>query len=253
MLRGIIIIRHFAPVRRPRERIDPMQKKKIGLLGGFSYASTLQYYNGLMELYYERAHDYYYPELVIYSLDFQKFTDMEDERRLDDYKEYILYGIDAIRRAGADFFAMTANSPHSVLEDIRPALPLPVVSIVDAVADEVQRQGLRKVLLTGIKYTMQMDFYQKGLAKRGIETIVPGDAHKDEINELIFGELVRGIIREETRERFKKIISAYDTEGVLLCCTELPLLLQQEHYENPLFDSMALHIKSIMDYALKEE
>ncbi len=230
-----------------------MQKKKIGLLGGFSYASTLQYYSRLMELYYERARDYYYPELVIYSLDFQKFTDMEDERRMEDYKTYIRYGIDAIERAGADFFAMTANSPHSVLDELRAELPLPVVSIVDAVAEAVEAKGLKKVLLTGIKYTMQMDFYQKGLAKRGIETIVPGDAHQDEINDIIFGELVRDIINDSTRERFKEIISSYETEGVLLCCTELPLLLQQEHFDRPLFDSMELHVRAIMDYALTEE
>ncbi len=229
-----------------------MQKKKIGLLGGFSYASTLQYYSRLMELYYDKEHDYYYPELVIYSLDFQKFTDMEDERRMEDYKAYIRYGIDAVDRAGADFFAMTANSPHSVLDEIRPDLPLPVVSIVDAVADAVAEKGLKKVLLTGIRYTMQMNFYQKGLAKRGIETIVPSDEHKDEINDIIFGELVRDIIMDSTRERFKEIISSYEAEGVLLCCTELPLLLQQEHYDRPLFDSMELHVRAIMDYALTE-
>ena len=230
-----------------------MKKKKIGLLGGFSYTSTLQYYKKLMEMYYERYQDYYYPELVIYSLDFQRFTDMENERRLEDYKSYIRYGIDNIKRAGADFFAMTANSPHSVLEEIRPELPIPVVSIVDAIAEEVKKQGLKKVLLTGIRYTMQSDFYQKGLAKYGIEVIVPDDAHKDEINDIIFNELCRDIILDDTREKFKKIISAYDAEGVLLCCTELPLLLQQKHYNKPVFDSMDIHCKAIIDYALPDD
>ena len=227
-----------------------MEKKKIGLLGGFSYASTLEYYNRLMELYYERAHDYHYPELIIYSLDFQKFTDMEDEMRMDDYRNYILYGADAIERAGADLLAMTANSPHSVLEDIRPQISLPVVSIVDAVAEAVRAAGLTKVLLTGIRYTMQSDFYQKGLSARGIRTLVPSPAHMDEINDMIFGELVRNIVKDETRDRFRAILDSYDVEGVLLCCTELPLLLKQDQYDKPLFDSMDLHIRAIMDYAL---
>lgn len=227
-----------------------MEKRKIGLLGGFSYASTLQYYNRIMELYYEQCNDYYYPELAIYSLDFQKFTDMEDEGRMEDYRQYIRYGIQNLNRSGVDFFAMTANSPHSVLEDIRTELPIPVVSIVDAVADAVQSKGLSKVLLTGIRYTMQSDFYQNGLGKRGIEVLVPEEAHQNEINGIIFGELCRNIIREKTRDRFKEIISAYDVEGVLLCCTELPLLLQQKDYEQPIFDSMELHCRAIINYAL---
>ena len=229
-----------------------MKKKVIGLLGGFSYVSTIEYYDKLMEGYYDRYHDYYYPELCIYSLDFQKFTDMEDQMRMDAYKDYILSGVNSLAKAGADFFAMTANSPHSVLEEIREKLPIPAVSIVDSVAEAVKTKGLKKVLLTGIKYTMDSDFYPVGLAKKGIETIVPSEEDKLQINEIIFSELCRNIVKDETREAFVRIISSYDAEGVLLCCTELPLLLKQEHYGKPVFDSMHIHIRSVLDYALAE-
>lgn len=230
-----------------------MRKKKIGLLGGFSYESTIQYFDNIMQLYYAKYKDYYFPEIVIYSVDFQKFTDMENEDRMDDYREYILDSINALKAAGVDFVAMTANSPHSVYEDIAPKAPVPMVSIVDSVADYAIAHGMKKLLLTGIKYTMNKTFYQEGLKKRGIEVIVPSDAHKDEINDIIFDELCIGIFKDSTRERFKEIIGEYVADGVILGCTELPLLLKQKDTDIPVISSMDVHCRSIIEYALSEE
>lgn len=227
-----------------------MEKKKIGLLGGFSYESTLQYYDNLMKLYYEQFHDYYYPELVIYSMDFQKFTDMENENRMDDYRKYILDAIHDLSAAGVDFVAMTANSPHSVYEDIAPLAPVPMLSIVDAVAEYALAHNMKKVLLTGIKYTMNSEFYPKGLAKHGIEVVIPSDEHKEEINDIIFGELCIGVFKNSTRERFKEIIGSYKADGVILGCTELPLLLHQEDTEIPVISSVDVHCKKIINYTL---
>jgi len=228
-----------------------MKKKKIGLLDGFSYESTLQYYDNLMKLYYDRFHDYYYPELVIYSMDFQKFTDMENENRMDDYRKYILDSIQDLANAGVDFVAMTANSPHSVYEDIAPLSPVPMVSIVDSVAEYAVTHNMKKVLLTGIKYTMDSPFYPLGLAKHGIQVVIPNDAHKSEIDKIIFDELCIGIFKDETRQRFIDIIKSYEADGTILGCTELPLLLHQEDTEIPLISSVDVHCKSIIDYTLE--
>ena len=230
-----------------------MEKKKIGLLGGFSYESTLQYYDNLMKLYYGQCRDYYYPELVIYSMDFQKFTDMENENRMDDYREYILGAINDLAAAGVDFVAMTANSPHSVYDDIAPKAPVPMISIVDAVAQYALAHNMKKVLLTGIKYTMNSEFYPKGLAKHGIEVIVPSDEDKDEINNIIFDELCIGVFKDSTRERFKEILGSYKMDGVILGCTELPLLLHQEDTKIPVISSVDVHCKAIIDYTLDQE
>lgn len=230
-----------------------MKKKKIGLLGGVSYESTIQYYDNLMQLYYAKYKDYYFPELVIYSMDFQKFTDMENEDRMDDYRKYILESVNALKASGVDFVAMTANSPHSVYEDIAPLAPVPMISIVDSVADYAIAQGMKKLLLTGIKYTMNKTFYQEGLSKRGIEVIVPSDEEKDEINNIIFDELCIGIFKDSTRERFKEIIGQYDTDGVILGCTELPMLLKQENTDIPLISSVDVHCRSILEYTLNQE
>lgn len=225
-------------------------KKKIGILGGISSASTIQYYRKIMDLYYRKHQDYYYPEMIIYSLDFQAFTDMENENRMEDYKDYILYGIKALSNAGAEFVAMSANSPHSVIEDIRSSSPLPFVSIVDSVAQQAIKSSLKKVLLTGIKYTMQSSFYQTGMAKYGVEVIVPDQNDQVEIDNIIFEELVLNIIKSDTRKRFKQIIAKYDVEGVILGCTELPLLLQQNESDIPLLDSMDIHCQDILRYSL---
>ena len=227
-------------------------KKRIGILGGFSYESTIQYYDNLMRLYYDKFHDYYYPELVIFSMDFQKFTDMENENRMDDYKEYILDSIQALKAAGVDFVAMSANSPHSVYDEIAPVSPVPMISIVDAVGEYAVEHKMKKVLLTGIKYTMNSTFYQKGLSKYGIEVVVPNDEHKNEINNIIFDELCIGIFKDTTRERFKEIISGYEADGVILGCTELPLLLHQEDTDIPVISSVDVHCKKIIEYTLGE-
>lgn len=227
-----------------------MEKKKIGILGGFSYESTIQYYDNLMRLYYDRFHDYYYPELVIYSMDFQKFTDMENENRMEDYKTYILQAINDLARAGVDFVAMSANSPHSVYDQIAPLAPVPMISIVDAVANYAVAHQMKTVLLTGIKYTMKSTFYPQGLARHGIKVIVPSEQDMDAINSIIFDELCIGIFKDETRRRFEQIISAYPADGVILGCTELPLLLHQEDTKIPLISSVDVHCQEIMRYTL---
>jgi aspartate racemase len=129
--------------------------KKIGILGGISYTSTLRYYEYLHELHYQHKGDYYYPEMVIESMNFQYFTDLENEGPQENYESYILKGLQDLQAAGSDFLIMAANSPHSVLADIRPHLAVPVLSIVDAVGRKAQSMGLKKLVLTGIRHTQR--------------------------------------------------------------------------------------------------
>ncbi|WP_312048175.1 aspartate/glutamate racemase family protein [Anaerotignum sp.] len=115
--------------------------KKFGIIGGINSASTLHYYKTLHDLFYNQYHHYYYPEIVIDSLNFQYFTDLENENRMDEYKQYIINSFHNLERAGADFAIMAANSPHSVLEDIRKDISIPVISIVDAVGQKAKDLG----------------------------------------------------------------------------------------------------------------
>lgn len=226
--------------------------KRIGILGGISLASTLAYYKTITDFYYDRFHDYYYPEILINSLNFQYFTDLEDQNRMEEYKAYILEGISRLEKAGADFVLMAANSPHSVLEEIRPQIALPVVSIVDAVAEKAQEMGLKTVLLTGIRYTMQRTFYQEGFRKYGIHVLVPNAQEQETINQIIFGELVIHKKTKAAQDAFKEILSRYKKDGVILGCTELPLLLEQGDVDFPLLNSLELHCRAALEAALKD-
>ncbi|KPU43474.1 putative amino-acid racemase [Oxobacter pfennigii] len=225
-------------------------KKKIGILGGISHTSTIKYYQTIMNLYYERFGNYYYPEIIIHSLDFQYFTDLENELKLQEYEDYIVYSIHCLENAGADFIIMAANSPHSVLSNVIKRACIPILSIVDAVGVEAQKKNLKKLLLTGIKYTMQSDFYKSGMRKYGIEVITPNDAEQNLINQIIFQELVLDNMLDKSRENFLEIINRYPADGVILGCTELPLLLDNKDTRIRLLNSLNLHCEMALNYAL---
>lgn len=224
--------------------------KKIGILGGISLSSTIEYYRSITSLYYERFADYYYPEIVVNSLNFQYFTDLENSGKMDEYKAYILKGLLDLKNAGADFAIMAANSPHSVLNQILDKSPLPILSIMESVAKRALELGIRRILLTGILYTMNSDFYPKELERYGIETILPNNEEKSVINNIIFQELVLGRISSQSKERFLSIINAYYIDAVLLGCTELPQLISQQDTKKILLNSLEIHSKDALKYAL---
>jgi len=225
-------------------------KKKIGIVGGISLASTIQYYRTITDLYFKQFGDYYYPEIIIDSLDFQYFTDLENENKMPEYIDYIVKSTGNLEKAGADFIIMAANSPHSVFDEVEKRTKLPMISIVDTVTKNALANGLKNVLLTGIKYTMQSDFYSKGFAKLGMKVIVPCEEHQNKINDIIFGELVVNKFLAETRKKFLDIINSYNADGVILGCTELPLLLSQNDTNVRLLDSLALHCQAALQYSI---
>jgi aspartate racemase len=227
--------------------------KVIGILGGISPASTAACYQRIIARYLERNGDYHFPEIVLYSLDFQRFTDLEHRQDPEELIAEIVRGIQVLERAGADFAIMAANSPHAVFDQVSPRVRIPLLSIVDPTAREAARRELKSLLLLGIKFTMQSDFYAKALARYGIKVGVPSLEHQDEIEALIFGELVRNVISDQSRGRLLEIIRGYNPGGVILGCTELPLLLQARHTSVPLLDTLALHADAALEYAMGGE
>lgn len=226
--------------------------KKIGIVGGISSASTAQYYTLLHDLFYQKNRHYYYPEIVVDSLNFQYFTDLENENRMEEYEAYILQSIQNLKAAGADFAIMAANSPHSVLENIRDRAALPVLSIVDAVGRRAQEMGCKKLLLTGIAYTMNRTFYQEGLAKYGIEVLVPDDEEKKMIDDIIFSELCINVFTEESRAKFLAIAGRYPVDAVILGCTELPLLITADTEDIKTLNTLRIHCEETLRFACEE-
>ena len=224
--------------------------RRIGVLGGISHESTMRYYGLIHEKYYQRRGNYHYPEVVIFSLDFQRFTDLEARGDADGYIEYIMEGIRSLEKAGADFIVMAANSPHSVFEEVEEMCRVPMISIVEATAERAEREGMRTLLLTGIKFTMQSTFYQDVFRRRRIEVVTPSDEEQEEINSIIFGELVLGVFREESRRRLLEIVESRDVDGVILGCTELPLIISQEDTNVRLLDTVEIHVDAALELSL---
>ncbi|MCL2767764.1 MAG: amino acid racemase [Synergistaceae bacterium] len=227
-------------------------KKKIGIIGGISSASTIQYYRTITDLYFKQFNNYYYPEIIIDSLDFQYFTDLENENKKQEYIDYIVRSTNNLEKAGAGFIIMAANSPHSVFEEVKKQTNLPMISIVDTAAVYALKNNLKKVLLTGIKYTMQSDFYPKGFNKLGIEVVIPSEEHKSIINDIIFSELVINKFLNETKKQFLGIINSYYVDGVILGCTELPLLVNQNDTNIKLLDTLSLHCDAALQFCINE-
>jgi len=222
--------------------------KRIGILGGMSYESTIKYYDLLLEKYHERFNDYHYPEVLIFSLNFQKLIDLEFGETREKYIEYLMTGINSLENAGVSFIIMAANSPHEVYEDLMNRSKVPILSIVKATIGKAKQEKLYKLLLLGIKFTMQSTFYQKYAKKFDIDVITPSDEEQDKINKIIFNELVIGFFKQESKNILLHIINEYKTDGVILGCTELPLIINQNDIKIRLLDTVELHVEVALNY-----
>lgn len=236
---------------KTRECVKGMVNK-IGILGGISYESTIKYYEMILEKYYERYPNYHYPEIIIYSLDFQRLTDLENYKEKEKYIEYLMSGIKSLEKAGVSFIIIAANSPHAVYEDLERMSKVPILSIIKATAEKAKQENMKNLLLLGIKFTMQSTFYQKYFRKLGMEVITPSEEEQDVINKIIFDELVIGFFKQESKKQLIQIISNYsDIDGVILGCTELPLILTQSDTDIKLLDTLELHVDATLNYFFK--
>ena len=223
---------------------------RIGILGGMSYESTIKYYDLILQKYFEKYNDYNYPEVVIFSLNFQKVIDYELGNEKEKYVEYLMSGIKSLENAGVSFIVMSANSPHAVYEDLEKLSNVPILSIVKVTIQKAKSANMKTLLLLGIKFTMQSTFYQIYSKKLGIEIITPSEAEQDEIDKIIFDELVIGFYRQESKETLLQILNNYDVDGVILGCTELPLILSQKDTKIRLLDTVELHVEATLNHHL---
>jgi len=225
--------------------------KKIGILGGMSYESTIKYYDLILQNYYNSYNDYNYPEILIYSLNFQKVIDYELGNDTPKYIDYLMSGINSLQKGGADFIIMAANSPHAVYDDLIKKTNLPILSIVEATAEKALEMGLNKLLLIGIKFTMQSSFYQRIFENSNMRVITPEDIEQDLIDQIIFDELVIGKFKNESKQKLLEIIHNYEVDGVILGCTELPLIFHKNDTSIKLLDTIEIHVEAALKYAMK--
>jgi amino-acid racemase len=227
----------------------------IGLLGGMTWHSTIEYYRLINAGVQARLGASHSARCVLYSVEFEEVERLQEA---GDWAALNAFMVDAalrVEKAGAEFLLICANTMHRTAPQVEAALSIPLLHIADVTAAEIRKRGLTTVGLLGTRYTMELDFYRERLETRhGLRVLVPEAADRQTVHDIIYDELGRGIIREASRDTYMSIIRGLQdrgAEGVILGCTEIPLLIKQEDYPLPLFDTTALHAAAAVNCALQ--
>jgi aspartate racemase len=227
--------------------------KTIGILGGLGPEATLEYYSYIVRKYYETYGDYDYPEIIIYSVSPGEYVG--DAFAQPDKPAKIKAFIEKLHLAGADFVIGACNTLHVVYDEVSKDIPIPWFSIMDATAEAIKKEGLTQVGLLGTLITTKHGFYQKALARHGIETITPDEEALKKIDDIIFTDLVRAVATDEARQFVLGCIEELKqqgAQGIVLGCTELPFLIKQEHTDVRVFSTTTIHAQKALDLALED-
>jgi aspartate racemase len=228
--------------------------KTIGILGGMSAESTVEYYQHITRAYTRRFGNYAYPEIIIYSVSFQPYVDWPQEDRWDLVAQGLGNAARRLEAAGADFILIATNTMHLVFDEVQASVDVPMLSLLDAVGEAILARGLKTVGLLGTRFTMEKTFYGDALARSGITVLVPDADDREYVDRVIYDELVAGQIRDESRAGFVAVVdrlAAQGAEGIILGCTEIPLLIGEADAGLPLFDTTAIHAEAALRYAVE--
>jgi len=229
--------------------------KRIGILGGMTAESTVSYYQHIFRRYEELHGDLGYPETVIFDVSFQRFHDWMAVEDWASIEEALLEGLGRLDAAGADFAVIATNTMHILFDKLKARSSIPLLSIVDATAEAVKTAGLETVGLLGTRFTMEKPFYVEGLRGHGVEALVPGKEDRDYVNRVVFEELTFGKILDESRKGYLEIIGRLvdrGAQGIVLGCTEIPLLVTPEYTDVKLFDTAVIHAEKALRYAIEK-
>jgi len=231
--------------------------KTIGIIGGVSWASSIDYYRLMNEMVRDRLGGVHSAEILMFSIEFGEFSKQERLAEKGDWTLMTATVLDAaqrLKRGGADFIVIASNTLNSLAPFIEEKVGIPVLHIADATGKAVQKKGLHTVALLGTSYTMEQPFYRERLKRYGINVVTPNEKERDYINTVIFDELCANRVKAEAKKEFLKIINRLRKEdgaqGVILGCTEIPLLIKQEDLDIPVFDTTAIHSAAAVEYSL---
>jgi len=226
--------------------------KKIGLVGGVSWVSTMDYYKFINEGINEKLGGLNFAECIIYSLNFGDVQAKSWENSFD----LLLNACESLKRGGVDAIILCANTAHLFADKVQEKIELPIIHIGTETAIAVKKQGLKKVGLLGTKFTMEMEFYIKKLEENGLEVLIPDKQEtRDYIQHTVKEELGRGVIKVETKENYISIVKDLverGAEGIILGCTEIPMLIGQVDFSIPIFDTTKIHSQAVVEYVLSK-
>lgn len=227
--------------------------KKIGLIGGITPESTILYYRILNQLNSKTLGKPHSAEVIINSFDFGQISQFQKENRWDLLDEVMAKSGKDLEKAGASCILICANTMHLCIDAVREVVTIPVIHIAEATSKRILKKKLKKVALLGTKYTMEKDFFKDILTSFGVEAIVPDAEERDIIHAIIYDELSVGEINQTSKEKYLKIIDRLiksGAEGVILGCTEIPLLIQQEDVKVPVFDTTTIHATAAFEFSI---
>lgn len=227
--------------------------KTIGLIGGLSWESTADYYKYINQGVSEQAGGLSSAKCLLYSCNFEEVVQMQ---KAGEWKRAADLLADAARKleaGGCDTILICTNTMHVVASEVQAAVDVPLLHIVETTAEQIKQSGLRRVGLLGTRYTMEQSFYTDRLREHGIEAIIPDEADRIRVHDIIFGELCKGELKASSKNEYMEIIErlrAQGAEGIILGCTEIPLLLKQQDVNIPLFDTTRIHANAAVEFAL---
>jgi len=225
----------------------------VGLIGGMSWESTAPYYSIINKDVNARLGRNHSAKCIVYSFDFQEIEDLQYAGEWDELERKLIAAGKSLKSAGAECLVVCTNTMHKVVDEMERSVGIPLIHIVDAIGEVILKEGRRKIGLLGTIFTMEEDFYRKRLTdKFGVNVIIPGKADRQIVNDVIYKELVKGIINETSRGEYLRIMDAMKNEGaegIVLGCTEIGLLVRE--YELPLYDSTPIHAHKAAEFSLR--
>ena len=230
--------------------------KTIGLIGGMSWESSLEYYRIINKTVKEKLGELHSCKCIMYSVDFAEIERLQHEGEWDQLTVQLIDIAGKLENAGAEILVICTNTMHKMADEIQQNIEIPVLHIVDATAEEIKKKKLRSVGLLGTRFTMEQDFYKGRLKeKHGIDVIVPDEREREIVHTIIYNELISGIIKDDSRKVFQNVIGNLKRQGaggVILGCTEIPLLIKEEDSDISLFDTITLHARKAVELALSQ-
>ena len=246
--------RHHDPVLTDLERGCIM--KIIGLIGGMSWESSLEYYRIINEEVRNKLGGFHSAKCIMYSVDFAEIEVLQHRGEWSETARILSRAAQSLEAAGADFLVLCTNTMHKVVPEIEAAVRIPLLHIADSTAERIKSQGFKKTGLLGTRFTMEEDFYRGRLEKKhGLEVIVPEKADRETVHRVIYHELVDGRLKDESRRKFAAAIERLaqaGAEAVILGCTEIGLLVKEKDSALPIFDTTRIHAEAAVEWALKD-
>ncbi len=229
--------------------------KTIGMIGGMSWESSLEYYRIMNQAVKEKLGGFHSAPCILYSVDFDDVEKLQHQGDWESLTRLMIEAAQRVKKAGADFLVICTNTMHKMADEVQRAIQIPLLHIADVTAGAVKANGQSRVGLLGTKFTMEQDFYKGRLQEiHGIDVLIPEDKERQVIHDILYNELCLGEIKELSKGKFQSIIQNLvkrGAQGVILGCTEIPLIVRQEDYEIPLYDTTALHSRAAVDFALQ--